>query len=208
MSRYFVRGDYLERLLSPNIFFLIGEKGTGKTACSIYLKNSKYKNTNSFTYDIRQTEYQKFLELKRSGHLPLSHYSEIWRTLLLILCATSILEVSTTPRFLQRFSRMRSLKSAMDEFYKNAFSPEISKVMTFLESSEISSALVAKYGGFGADVGAKASGQVEDKKTTFQTPLLTLRKSFEEALGQMKLDEDYIIFIDGIDIRPPPRNIL
>ncbi|WP_169400832.1 cold shock domain-containing protein [Thalassobaculum salexigens] len=202
LSKYFVRDEYLERLLNPNVFFLIGEKGTGKTAYSTYMRNSRYKEKNAFTYDIRQTEYQKFLELKKSGYLPLSHYSEVWRTLLMILCASSIIDVSSTPKFLQRFSKLRGIKDAMDEFYRNAFSPEVSKVMTFIESSELSSELVAKYGGSGAKTSGKISGKVEDKKTTFQTNLLTLRRSFEDAVSQLNLDEDFILFIDGIDIRP------
>ncbi len=75
LAKYFVRDSYLEKLLDPNVYFLVGEKGTGKTAYSTYLRNNKYRGKNAFAYDVRQTEYQKFLELKRMGHLPLSQYS-------------------------------------------------------------------------------------------------------------------------------------
>lgn len=203
LNKYFVRDEYLEKIISPNIFFLIGEKGTGKTAYSTYLRNGNYKGKNAFAYDIRQTEYQKFLELKRSGNLPLSHYSEVWRTLLLILCATSILEKSATPKFLQKFTKLNAINLALNDFYKNAFSPEIAKAMTFLEASEFSAALIAKYGGNSASLKSGDKRQLEDKQTVFQTNLLNLRRSFEDALSQLSLKEDYIVFIDGIDIRPP-----
>lgn len=202
LEKYFVKDQYLEQLLDPNVYFLVGEKGTGKTTYSTYLSNNKYKEKNGFTYDVRQTEYQKFLELKRLGHLPLSQYSEVWRTLFLILAATSILEKSSTPSFLRKFTQLGVLKKAIDEFYNNAFSPEIVKVLNFVESSGLSSSLIAKFKDLDAGVSSNRTLTVTDSKTTFQTNLLVLRKHFEEALSAVKLEEDYIIFIDGIDVRP------
>ncbi|MGY3442692.1 cold-shock protein [Bradyrhizobium sp. USDA 4473] len=36
LTKYFVKDHFLDRLLDPNIFYLVGEKGTGKTAYSDY----------------------------------------------------------------------------------------------------------------------------------------------------------------------------
>ncbi len=202
LSRYFVRDEYLDKILDPNVYFLVGEKGTGKTAYSTYLVNNKYKNKNSFAYDVRQTEYQKFLELKKMGHLPLSHYSEIWRTLLLILSATSIIESSSTPAFLQKFTKLKAVKQAIDEFYNKAFSPEIVKILSFVESSERSSSLIAKYLGIESGIKDVLKSEKSDSLETFQINLLQIRRAFEEALSSLKLDEDFVIFIDGIDVRP------
>lgn len=202
LAKYFVRDEYLDRLLDENVYFIVGEKGTGKTAYSTYLSNFEYKNFLSDSYDVRQTEYQKFLELKRMGHLPLSQYSEVWRTLLLILCASSILSRSLTPDFLKRFTKLKSLKLAMDDFYDNAFSPEIIKVLNFVENSEKSIALIAKYADQQLNMGGAKKVEVRDSNATFQTNLLRIRQSFQEALDSLKLDTNHIIFIDGIDIRP------
>ena len=202
LLRYFVRDEFLEQLLDHNVYFLVGEKGTGKTAYSTYLRNNRYRETSAFTYDVRQTEYQKFLELKRLGHLPLSQYSEVWRTLLLILSATSILESSGTPAFLKRFTKLQHLKEAMDEFYHNAFSPEIVKVMSFVEASELSTSLIAKHAGVEGNAKAAQKAEIKDTNTTFQTNLLDIRSSFEGAISSLSLDKDHLIFIDGIDVRP------
>ena len=202
LDKYFVRDSYLERLLNPNIYFLVGEKGTGKTAYSTYLRNNKYKGKNAFAYDVRQTEYQKFLELKRLGHLPLSQYSEVWRTLLLILSATSILEKSATPDFLRRFTRLAALKRAIDDFYNNAFAPEIIKILDFVESHEKSTSVLAKYGPAEGKIEGKGKTETKDSKSVFQTNLLKIRHHFEGAIENLHLDEDYIVFIDGIDVRP------
>ncbi len=66
----------LESLLDNNKYFLIGEKGTGKTAYAVYLSNNNYKNTNAVIKYIRETEYKKFVELKNKKHLTLSDYTK------------------------------------------------------------------------------------------------------------------------------------
>lgn len=202
LNKYFVRDDYLEKVLNPNVFFLVGEKGTGKTAYATYLKNNKYKGYEISSYDVRQTEYLKFLELKKSGHLPLSQYAEVWRTLLLIMAATSILENSDTNELVRRFTKLAGLKKVIEEFYDNAFAPEIVKIINFIESSELASSIMAKYLPFKADLASKITSETRDSTSIFQTHLLKLRQSFEGIISSIKLEKNSIIFIDGIDIRP------
>lgn len=43
-SRIFLRTPELERLCEPTSYFLIGEKGTGKTAYAVYLSNEAFRN--------------------------------------------------------------------------------------------------------------------------------------------------------------------
>lgn len=202
LQKYFVKDDFLDRLLDHNVYFLIGEKGTGKTAYATYLTNNKYKDYQVSTYDVRQTEYQKFLELKRQGYLALSQYSEVWRTLLLITAATSVLALSNAPEFLKRFTKLNALKRALDEFYENAFAPEIVKIINFVESSELATSLIAKYSGIEGKTEAKHKAEQKDSSSVFQINLLKIRQAFETALAAVKLDDDMIIFIDGIDVRP------
>lgn len=201
-EKYFVRDFFLDRLLNPNIYFLVGEKGTGKTAYATYLTNNDYKDHKVSIFDVRQTEYQKFLELKKQGHLALSQYAEVWRTLLLFVAATSVISKSGTPDFLKRFTKLGALKKAIDEFYENAFAPEIVKMISFVESGEVASTLIAKHMGNGASLNAKLRTERHDSNTTFQTNLLKIRQAFEATLGALKLDKDTLIFIDGIDVRP------
>lgn len=68
-NNIFVKNDYLEQLLEPSKYFLIGEKGTGKTAYSVFLSNNLYKDNISELKYLRETDYQKFVTLKRNKHL-------------------------------------------------------------------------------------------------------------------------------------------
>ena len=78
-NQIFVRTAEIDKLCDSNIYFLIGEKGTGKTAYALYFVNNAYKNNLSVINYIRETEYQKFVALKRERHLTLSDYTNIWK---------------------------------------------------------------------------------------------------------------------------------
>ena len=58
-------------LCSSSTFFLIGEKGTGKTAYALYLADNNYKGNTASHKFVRETDYQKFVSLKHDKHLAL-----------------------------------------------------------------------------------------------------------------------------------------
>jgi cold shock CspA family protein len=202
LAKYFVRDHFLDRLLDPNIYYLVGEKGTGKTAYATWLEINDYREHKATIFNVRQTEYQKFLELKKQGHLPLSQYSEVWRTLLLIAAASTILDNSGTPEFLRKFTKLDAVKKAIDEFYESAFAPEIVNILSLVESSEVAANIIAKYMASEAGASAKTTNETHKSLSVFQTNLLKIRQAFEAALSGVKLDQNVLIFIDGIDVRP------
>lgn len=197
-QQLFVKNDYLDEILKPQITFLIGEKGTGKTAYSTFLSNGNYKNTDASIKFIRETEYSKFVELKKTHNLGLSDYTEIWKTLLLLLFCESLAQKIDTNFMGIRKTSARNIKSAIDEFYNNAFSPEIITALKFVENSGVAVKLLSKY----AEANASASNTVEQNGHIFQTNLLYIRKRLEDVISGAKFAKDLLIFIDGIDIRP------
>ncbi len=42
-NQWFIKNNALDKICLPQISFLVGEKGTGKTAYSVYLSNNEYK---------------------------------------------------------------------------------------------------------------------------------------------------------------------
>ena len=59
-DKYFYRTDEFLDIYKPSTNFIIGEKGTGKTAYATYITNNQSFNTNGFLNFIRETDYQKF----------------------------------------------------------------------------------------------------------------------------------------------------
>ena len=95
-------------------------------------------------------------------------------------------------------SNILNLNKAIDEYYMNAFSPEITNVMKIMDESEIVAQFISKY----IEVGENASSKIEFSETRFQHNLFYIEKSFSDAVSKLKLNKNIILFIDGIDIRP------
>ena len=200
LDKFFIKTGELDNIINSNNYFLIGDKGTGKTAYSIYLSHNDYKGTSSYINYIRETEYTKFIELKKAKNLTLTEYTSIWKVLIYVLISQRIMS-KEKDSFLSIHSKYGPLKEAIDEFYSQAFAPELINAISFVEESALSANLIYKY--------LKIKGEDKVVKSfsndRFQTNLLYIQQKFEQALSSLKLKNYHILFIDGIDIRP--RNI-
>lgn len=194
----FVRTIHLDQLCRNDRFFLIGDKGTGKTAYAIYLANNFYNNIFGSLSYIRETDYQKFVTLKNKKHLALSDYTDIWQVILLLLISQRIKGKETSSPILGNIVKFRNINKAIGEYYSNAFSPEVKYALNFVEQSKVAAELLLKYAGTSAE---KTKG-LSFTEVRFQTNLLYIQKKFEEALASIKLQANHLLFIDGIDIRP------
>jgi hypothetical protein len=196
LKRVFFRDSFLERILDSNRYFLVGEKGTGKTAYATFLSNEEYKKTSASVTSVNATDYTKFYSLKKSGHLPVSDFVDTWKTILLMLVADHL--KSHAKSGLPFTDKFKNVQKAIDSYYSSAFSPEILTAIEFVKDAEASAALMAKY------VNVKYLEKEHSKVTGggFQTSLLFVENQFKDAISSMRLEKDHIVFIDGIDVRP------
>ncbi|MCG2783562.1 MAG: funZ protein [Anaerolineae bacterium] len=202
LNKIFVRTPMLDKLCESNTYFLVGEKGTGKTAYAVYLANNSYNNNYASLRYIRETEYQKFLVLKNSKHLTLSDYTNIWKVIIYLLLAQQVRERKNKLPLLGNLGKFNALNKAVDEYYQHAFSPEILYAIQFAEEAKLAAEIIAKYTGLETKLGGEEKTSINFSETRFQTNLLYIQKHFEEALSSLKLAQNHILFIDGIDIRP------
>ena len=75
--RSFYESKHLKRALDRNVYFLIGEKGTGKTAYSVYA--SKFLKPN-FIADVsffQSDDFTRFVEVASSLDLTKAQYSSL-----------------------------------------------------------------------------------------------------------------------------------
>lgn len=194
----FIKNFYLDRLLKPTCYFLVGEKGTGKTAYSVFMANNVYKNNKSILKYIIETDYQKFITLKKNNHLELSDYVSIWTVIILLLLAQNISNDDLNHSHFKKQSVLKSLLKAIDEYFHKAFSPEIITILKLIEQSKLTAELISKYARI---EGSEATIQ-SFQESRFQVNLMYIEKQFKEALSGLKLKNNQLLFIDGIDIRP------
>ena len=197
LSNVFVKNSYLDDLLEPSVYFLIGEKGTGKTAYAAFLSNNEYNGGRSVLKYINGTDYEKFYELKKTKRIDISGYVDIWKTILLLLLAKSI---TTDDKVVSTFNRsnLDSLITAIDEYYDKAFSPEIINALKIVDKSDMVAKLVYKY----VELGGESGTTYEFTEQRLQMNLYYISQQFSDCLGKLKLSKNLTLFIDGIDIRP------
>tara|TARA_R100001369_G_C3312879_1_gene167644 strand:+ start:746 stop:2014 length:1269 start_codon:yes stop_codon:yes gene_type:complete len=95
--------------------------------------------------------------------------------------------------------KFQALHSAIQDFYSNKFTPEFPVIIEMLDKLDALAELSNKHIG-------KLSGSTElSEKITYQygeSPLNNVRVDFEEAFRTARINQDHIIFIDKIDIKP------
>ena len=197
-NQIFVQNFFLDDLLQSSKYFLIGEKGTGKTAFAVFLANNHFKENISELKYIRETDYQKFITLKTKKHLELSDYTNIWSVIILLLLSKSINKSELDHFPFSKSSKLKFLLQAIDEYYLHAFSPEIMSALNFIENSKLAAEIITKY----LKLGGEETINTSFSETRFQINLMYIQKHFETALASIKLKNNHLLFIDGIDIRP------
>jgi len=193
----FIKNIHLDKLLTMNTFFLLGDKGTGKTAYAVFLTNNEYKDTRSQIKYIRETQYQKFVTLKHERHLVLSDYASIWRVILLVLIASNVKGDNISNRF-SKNEKLDAIKDGIDQYFNHAFSPEIATVLQLVENSQETAELIFKALKYKSD----DSTQFTFSETKFQTNLQFIERNLVASLRDLKLRLNEFLFIDGVDIRP------
>lgn len=203
-SKIFIRLPQLEKVIASNVYFLLGEKGTGKTAFATYLKNFPYTNSSQKVFysevkKISETDYPIFINLKKEKHLTLSDYPTIWKVMLYFLMSQKICKDEPGVLLSPFATKFKILKEAIAEYNNgDAFNPEIINAITFVEKSSDSAQLFLKH----FKLGGEESEEHSFTESRFQNNLFYLQKKFENALGAIKLTRNHLLFIDGIDIKP------
>lgn len=197
LNDVFVKNDYLDDIIKPSIYFLIGEKGTGKSAYAVFLNNNEYKNNRSLLTYISATDYDKFYTLKKDKHLKLTDFTGIWKVILLLILSKSITE---NDKVISPFNRsgIEKLISAIDDYYMNAFSPEIITALRIIDETSLAAKLICKY----AEVGGSEKSILEFSESRFQMNLFYIERQFTDAIKKLKLNKNINLLLDGIDVRP------
>ena len=199
-NRIFYRDNRVDQILENNKYFVLGDKGTGKTAYSVYLSNNIVDDTYASIVYMGETEYGKFVRLKEQRDLILSDYTDVWRVILLLLMSDKIYK--TEDRSIFNGKSFSKLKEAIDDFYYCAFKPEIKSAIEFVEQAKDSATMVFEH--LRGEMGD--SKEIKFSDTRFQSNLMFLEKQFISALEGIKVSKKHIIFIDGIDVRPDNIN--
>ena len=200
LNKIFFRDEYLDMILDEKRYFIVGEKGTGKTAYAALLNNNDYHDTRSSLTNVTETDYEKFSTLKSINHYKITDYVDIWKCIFFLLLSQHLIDKESS--HVLDSLKFKSLRKAIESYYDNAFSPEVAYALNLIEDRKAAAEL------FGTNF--KASGEAakrtEHMGQNFQTHLLSIIRKFQESISTLNLRSNHIVFIDGIDIRPAKIN--
>lgn len=199
-NKIFLRTNDLHEILESSKYFLIGEKGSGKTAYASFLENNDIEGNRCKLSTMTETQYKRFIELKRRGKLDYSDYANIWRPILLVMMAQAIISKhkGTISGFLGKFTKIESLIS---EFNQGALNPEI-EVAFQLITTQKSGASFGMGGVVTAQVSAEDITQATDNSEVIKHNLLQQELTLKQAITDLNLSKNVSLFMDGIDFRP------
>jgi hypothetical protein len=197
-SKIFLRTEGLQDCLQPSVYFLIGEKGSGKTAYAAYLEANELDQHRCKLTTMTESQYKRFIELKRSGKLTYSDYANIWRPLLLNMTCQAI--ISKSKGFFAGITgKFSVIEREIKEFNKEALNPEVEVAFEMIRERNFSAEA-------GKEKVAKASGEFKNKSTDttekIKHHLLDIESRLKSALADISLKHHHTIFVDGIDYRP------
>ena len=132
-EKIFLVDEIIDEIKKPDKYFLIGEKGSGKTAYSVYMSQSRTQEYFGFITLVENTLYQKFLNMKRQKALELSSYKDIWINILYLILAEEIRREGGES--LLQSLKYRQLTQAIRQFYSDAFKPELVNAMEFVDKA-------------------------------------------------------------------------
>lgn len=195
LSKIFYDDRNSKAILERGNFFLIGEKGTGKTIIAQYLSNIR-QDKNCHTLDFSQIDFEPFRKMSEAGLLKYTSWDAIWKLLLLVVAAEIVVKNENSILKSIKFSEFYTL---IREFYDNKFNPELSTAIEVASKIELFAELASKHIG---KAGGKDSFQQKAATTTASSSFAGLIQSLTEAFSDIRLSADHTIFIDKIDLKP------
>jgi hypothetical protein len=197
-NRVFLRTEELKKCLAPSTYFLMGEKGTGKTAYAVFLENNSIDEFRCHVTTMTETQYKRFIELKRNGKLAYSDYANIWRSMLLFLVGRMLVTKSKT--FLSKITgKFTRVEDEISKWSKNALNPEIESAFEAVSSESFAAKVKAAQ--VGEAIG-ELKAQHTEKIPTIRHHLLETENGLKEAISSLTISKGHVLFVDGIDYRP------
>jgi hypothetical protein len=197
-SRIFLRTDDLQSCLKPSVYYLIGEKGSGKTAYAAYLESNDVEETRCKLSTMTETQYKRFITLKKRGQLEYSDYANIWRPMLLNMVAQALVQKSKG-FFESVTGKFDILEEEIERFNKDALNPEVEVAFEMVNESADSLSLGYEKVG---KAELRDSTKATEKTEIIRHHLLEKETRLKQALADLKLSRNHVLFVDGVDYRP------
>lgn len=203
LNKLFYKDRNYDKLLQDTTYFLIGEKGSGKTTYCAYFCNNTVANIKSKRYPISVDDYNKIIQMKKEGKLNYTHYVTLWKAILLTkLLATiedseiGIFNSGALAKIKNTLKYYNFTKITMDTFSPVSFMDNIKF------SSGVNGELVSDTAKVGGTLSEETISQCTVQKHIYEDSWQKFINEVADDLEKLRLKNHHYLFIDGIDTRP------
>ncbi len=196
LNRFFVRDADVARICAPQITFLVGEKGSGKSMCTEFLSSPEGKSAYGILGKTLTIVAQNYVDVQhtiKSHELPERAYAEIWTTVLLLFLVDHLRRVVPQDQWTPD---LKTVSTFIDRFYHGSFSPTVGPTLELIDDAHRAATIVA-------EIGSINQSFSDSQKLPC---ILFLQRAFLSAITTMKDTPPVVLFIDGIDVRPDEQN--
>lgn len=203
LNRLFYKDSNYNKLLRDTTYYLIGEKGSGKTTYCAYFCNNTINNTRSKRYLLTVDDYNKILKMKKEGKLNYTHYVTLWKAILLTKLLSSI-EQNEIALFNSRvYDEIMNLlnKYNFSKITMESFSP-----VSFMDNEKFTYGINGGLNGDKSKIEALSSyensNQATSEKYVYEDNWLSFVNTIATEIERLRLKNNHYLFIDGLDTRP------
>lgn len=188
LDKYFVEFPGYEKILEGKKRYIIGRKGTGKSAILQKIRLQSLSDPKSFYTDVSLRDFplNDFKALGDRGLQDKSKYVSAWKFLLLTEIANLIIQDNSV----QETQELEAIKKFLSDNFPNGIS--IAETIHKLRQNEnkISAAWAILSGEHGNLTGTEATALIHYNKAV---------KTFGEILAKIHTDSTFILLIDELD---------
>jgi len=186
----FLADQHLTQLKDRKVYFLIGEKGTGKTAYAAYLSQYSESTYNGSTVFVQPTDYYNLVSMQlRLGDRTVADYSDAWQLALLTAffhrTNTLFPQIDSGP--------VAAIRQALDHFLLGTYGGEIADSLEFIKASREISAYLR---------GSAGTAEPHSPDVPLTVHHKFLLQKLRDAIGSYPQGLQYCLFVDGLDVRP------
>lgn len=168
-DKVFLKNEFYDLISNQNTYFIVGEKGSGKTAYAVYYCNNKKKGIAELNRVPPQMFY-KFIGLKQRGQLENTPYHEIWENVIMMMILSYIkndLEKKIYKRIFYK-KKIERISSFIEKFHKNAYDPNFQAILDVVQSytEKITAELSSKLTSPKINVGSLINGESGEQSTS------------------------------------------
>jgi hypothetical protein len=198
LKSYFLDNGYWNRIIESDKFFVIGRKGTGKSAIYNWIKTQD-ESMAPFIQNLSFTEFpfEKFLTLSDDDFARPNQYQSIWKNLILIEFSNMLLQDQSNPAV----EELNELKKYFDFCFGGELTDLHKSITTKISKTALG---LVPHIGLSRNSEASAQSSHENEKITFinrrlESLILNYRKKFKRNCYYIQfdqLDDNYNYFAD------------